>query len=105
MRAAPATYPGWINERYLALPASIPERVLALARNLTATAATPYDRALAIEAYLRRFPYTLQVPPPPPQRDAVDYFLFDLKKGIAIITPRPWWCSAVRRMYRLCPGT
>jgi hypothetical protein len=89
LRAAPVTYPGWISQRYLDLPASIPERVLALARNLTATAATPYDRALEIEAYLRRFPYTLEVPPPPPQRDAVDYFLFDLRKIIAI-TLRPW---------------
>jgi transglutaminase-like putative cysteine protease len=81
LRGAPATYPAGIRKRYLELPASIPERVLALARNLTATAATPYDRALAIEAYLRRFPYFLEAPPPPPRRDAVDYFIFDLRKG------------------------
>ena len=56
--------------------------MLALARDLTATAATPYDRAQAIEAYLRRsYPYTLEVGAPPAGRDVVDYFLFELKTG------------------------
>lgn len=81
LRKASTVYPAWIRQRYLALPDSVPERVLALARNLTSTAPTPYDRARAIEAYLRQFPYTLEVPAPPLGRDPVDYFLFDLKKG------------------------
>ncbi|MGE5251854.1 MAG: transglutaminase-like domain-containing protein [Bacteroidota bacterium] len=81
LREAASAYPAWIAQRYLALPDSIPERVLALARNLTASAPTPYDRARAIEGYLRRFPYTLDVPAPPGPRDAADFFLFDLKRG------------------------
>ncbi len=81
LRKASTTYPAWIRRRYLTLPDSVPERVLALARNLTSTAATPYDRARAIETYLRQFPYTLDVPAPPPGGDPADYFLFDLKKG------------------------
>ena len=48
---------------------------------MTAVEPTPYDRARAIEQYLRTFPYTLQLPPPPLDRDVVDYFLFDLQKG------------------------
>jgi hypothetical protein len=59
----------------------VPERVLALARDLTATEPTPYNRARAIEAYLRLFPYTLDVSLPPSGRDVVDYFLFDLQTG------------------------
>jgi hypothetical protein len=55
--------------------------VLALARDLTATQPTAYDRAKAIEAYLRTFPYDLNVPTPPPGRDVADYFLFDLQRG------------------------
>ncbi|MBE9506813.1 MAG: transglutaminase domain-containing protein, partial [Chloroflexi bacterium] len=74
-------YPEWTRNRYLYLPDWVPDRVLALARDLTATEPTPYDRALAIEAYLRTFPYTLDVPLPPPDRDVVDYFLFDLQQG------------------------
>ena len=67
--------------RYLGLPKVTPERVLALARDLTKNAATPYDRALAIETYLRKFPYTLDVEPPPSNRDVVDYFLFTSQMG------------------------
>ena len=81
LRAAPAVYPAWLAQRYLPLPDTVPERVRALARDLTANSATPYDRALAIEIYLRTYPYSLAVPAPPPDRDAADYFLFDLKKG------------------------
>lgn len=81
LEAAPAVYPAWIGQRYLALPDTVPERVRSLARDLTANAATPYDRALAIETYLRKFPYSLKVPAPPLNQDAADYFLFDLKKG------------------------
>jgi transglutaminase-like putative cysteine protease len=81
LRQAGLNYPGWISDHYLQLPESVPRRVLDLARDLTATEPTPYDRALAIESYLRRFPYTLDLPEPPERRDIVDYFLFDLEKG------------------------
>ena len=81
LRAAGEDYPAWVAERYLALPETVPDRVLALARDLTAMEPTPYDRALAIERYLRRFPYTLDLPSPPADRDLADYFLFDLQRG------------------------
>lgn len=78
---ASTNYPETIRFRYLQLPESVPVRVLTLARDLTATTANPYDRAKAIETYLRRFPYTLDLPAPPPNRDIVDYFLFDIQRG------------------------
>ena len=81
LQAAPVTYPQWVSRQYLQLPDSVPERVRALARDITARGRTPYDRAVAIEAYLRQIPYSLDVPAPPSGRDATDYFLFDLKKG------------------------
>ena len=81
LRATGGDYPEWIQTRYLPLPETVPDRVLSLARNLTATAPTRYDRAIAIEKYLRRFEYTLDLPSPPSNRDVVDYFLFDLQKG------------------------
>ncbi len=74
-------YPIWIQNRYLGLPGSIPERVIALARDITATEPTPYDRAIAIESFLRRFPYTLDLPQPPFDRDITDYFLFSAQRG------------------------
>ncbi len=81
LQATGTDYPDWVRESYLTLPGDVPARVLALARDLTATSATPYDRALAIESYLRRIPYNLDITGPPPGRDVVDYFLFDLKQG------------------------
>jgi transglutaminase-like putative cysteine protease len=79
--AAGTDYPDWMGPRYLRLPPHLPDRVLALARELTATAPTPYDRAKVIETYLRTFPYNLDLPTPPGHRDLVDYFLFDLQQG------------------------
>ncbi len=81
VRSTTSDYPEWVRKRYLALPDDVPARVLALARDLTATEPTAYDRARAIEKYLRTFPYTLDLPAPPMNRDVVDYFLFDLKTG------------------------
>jgi transglutaminase-like putative cysteine protease len=81
LRQAGTQYPAWIRGHDLQLPKSLPGRVRNLAIELTATESTPYDQARAIEAYLRTFPYTLQLPKPPVNVDLVDYFLFDLKKG------------------------
>jgi transglutaminase-like putative cysteine protease len=81
LRAAGQRYPDWLRERYLSLPSSVPDRVRALAIELTASEPTPYDRAKAIERYLRTFPYSLDVPHPPSSREVADYFLFDLQQG------------------------
>lgn len=81
LRNAGENYPPSIRARYLTLPDDVPPRVHALARDLTATSASPFDRARAIEIYLRKFPYTLDLYAPPQNRDVVDYFLFDLQRG------------------------
>ena len=81
LQAVGTEYPELILERYLQLPETTPERVRILARDLTATQPTPYDRAVAIESYLREYPYTLDVPAPTRQNDIADYFLFELKEG------------------------
>lgn len=81
IRSAGTNYPVSIRDRYLQLPDALPQRVSNLALDLTATLLTPYDREIAIQSYLHTFPYTLDVPVPPSNRDAVDFFLFDLKKG------------------------
>lgn len=81
LREAGQNYPDWIRDRYIPLPASVPGRVLTLARELTAVSPTPYDRAVAIEGYLRTFPYNLDVPSIPSDEDLADYFLFSLREG------------------------
>lgn len=68
--------------RYLSYPASVlPERVKDLALSITKDKKSLYDKVKAVEEYLRQYPYSLDVPATPSDRDFVDYFLFDLKKG------------------------
>jgi transglutaminase-like putative cysteine protease len=80
LRASSTVYPAEVRQHYLDLPDTISERVIELADELTAGIETPYDRARAIESYLRTFPYELAVPPPN-GHEIADYFLFDLKTG------------------------
>ena len=82
LRAALADYPDIIRARYLKLPRDLPGRVERLAMQITNGITNPYDKAKAIETYLRtNYPYDLEVPAPPANQDVADYFLFDLKKG------------------------
>lgn len=81
LREASHEYPEWIKTRYLALPESISPQVRDLALEITASEPTQFDRAVAIERYLRGFDYTLDIPQPPHGREISDYFLFDLKRG------------------------
>jgi transglutaminase-like putative cysteine protease len=82
LRAAGTDYPRQIVEHYLQLPPDLPPELAAYAAEVTASAPpTPYDRPVAIEAALRRLPYTLDVPAPPAGREVTSWFLFDLKRG------------------------
>lgn len=81
LRAAGQSYPAWIEQNYLQLPESLPDTVRLTAGETVGTAQTPYDKATAIEAYLRSFPIDYDVPDTPPGRDTVDYFLHDAKRG------------------------
>jgi transglutaminase-like putative cysteine protease len=81
LQASNSAYPDWVEERYLALPEKLSDRVLGLVLELTGGMEKPYEKALAIETYLRTIPYSLDIPAPDPFVDVVDYFLFDLKKG------------------------
>jgi transglutaminase-like putative cysteine protease len=81
--SAPVTamLPPEIADRYLALPESVPQRVLELASQVAGDAPSRFDQALAIERYLRAYAYTLELPDPPARRDLVDYFLFEEQQG------------------------
>jgi transglutaminase-like putative cysteine protease len=80
LRSASTTYPSDIRATYLQLPALDP-RIPALAQQITAHSATPYDKASAIEAYLRtHYGYTLDLTGTPPA-DPLAYFLFTRRAG------------------------
>jgi len=59
----------------------MPPRVLDLAQVIAGSDTRTYDRALALESYLRGLPYSYQVQPLPGGGDAVEQFLFDMRQG------------------------
>ena len=81
LRAAGDDYPAWVEDRYLAVPRDLPARVARKTLEVTGSAGNAYDRAAAVERYLRTFPNDFDVPAAPPGRDSVDYFLFDVQRG------------------------
>jgi transglutaminase-like putative cysteine protease len=94
---AGTAYPGWILDRYLQLPSTMPSRVIDLAQELTKNAETAYEKAIAICSYLRRLEYTLDMKAPPEGTDGVDYFLFEVRKGYC-----QYFASAMTVLLRAC---
>ncbi|MCH8308936.1 MAG: DUF4129 domain-containing protein [Chloroflexi bacterium] len=83
LRDTNTDYNRFITDHYLQLPSTLPQRVRDLAETLTANAATPFDKAVAVQDYLRgpEFVYSQDIDAPPRNADGVDYFLFDSKIG------------------------
>ncbi len=80
LRQQPTDYPQGMAERYLQLP-QVDPRVRALAGEITAGADNNYDRAVALEHYLRtRYGYTLQLLDEP-EEDPLAHFLFERREG------------------------
>jgi transglutaminase-like putative cysteine protease len=80
LRRASSDYPDDIRLLYLRLPRE-DSRVTALAQQVTSSANNNYDRALAIQDYLREtFTYTLD-PPAIEPGDPIGSFLFKAKQG------------------------
>lgn len=83
LRKAPAELPNRLLQDYLQLPKDLPVRVKQLAQEITGDAPTPYDKAKAIEQYLRKeYPYTNKPDDSKGQSDDfVDRFLFEVREG------------------------
>jgi protein-glutamine gamma-glutamyltransferase len=80
LRQAAGAYPKGLELTYLQLP-QLDARIPALAAQITNSASSNYDKAVAIESYLRtRFTYTLQLSAATP-RDPLAEFLFVRKRG------------------------
>ncbi len=80
LRAAGRNYPAPVTAGYLRLPALDP-RVSKLASQITNATANDFDKAAALENYLKtRFGYTLELPQSTP-KDPIANFLFERKQG------------------------
>jgi transglutaminase-like putative cysteine protease len=82
LRSDTTGYSEWITANYLQLPNTLPERIRAKAQAITAGFSNPYDKAVALEKYLRAYiRYDDQVSAPPPDMEAVEYVLFERPAG------------------------
>ncbi len=82
LRRASTQYPDWVVERYLQVPPQVPDRVRDLAANITRGSETPFDKATALERWLREnIAYDEALPEPPPDTEASDYLLFHARRG------------------------
>ena len=80
LRMAGRSYPAPLAAMYLRLPALDP-RVSRLAAQITSSAGNEFDKAAAVENYLKtRFGYTLELPPSA-VKDPIANFLFERKQG------------------------
>lgn len=81
LRDAGVDYPEWVKQRYLQLPGSTTERTRELAAGL-GSGKNAYDAAITIQNYLRdNIKYNENIAFPPPDRNVVDYLLFDSRQG------------------------
>lgn len=84
LRQAGTTYPDWVINPNASPGMSVSYRVPDLATSIVnnAGATNPYDKAKAIEAYLRTtIDYNERIPMPPDGADPVEWFLFDIREG------------------------
>ena len=80
LREAGEDYPPQLAQRYFRLPPT-DLRVRQLAERITSTRETEFDKAAALENYLRtNYQYTLDLPKTPPA-DPIANFLFERKQG------------------------
>jgi transglutaminase-like putative cysteine protease len=84
LASVPAGYPSSLSRQYVRLPADFPDSIRELSDELTSGLATPYEKVVAIDAYLSRIPYSDEIEAPPPGADGVEYFLFTEKSGFCV---------------------
>ena len=95
LRSASQDYPPGISDRFLQIPHSLPDRVSSLASGIVSGASNPYDKAVAIETYLRTLTYSGSPMSLPNDADAVDYFLFESRESYS-----DYFASAMAMMLR-----
>ena len=96
LRLAGGDYPTWALDKYTQLPTDFPQSIRDRAREVATGAPTHYDKAKAIEQYLKNnFEYNLKIDPPPYNADGVEHFLFTQKEGYS-----EYFASAMTVMLR-----
>jgi len=81
LQGAGSEYPEEIRRTYLQLPADLDQRIGALARSATARMTASYDKASALESFLKsNYSYTLELTGNP-GKEPLAHFLFETRAG------------------------
>lgn len=97
LRNASASYPDWVTRLYLQGASEVSSETRNLASQIVAGIDNPYDKAKAIEQWLRRnIEYDESISAPPFDKDPVDWFLFDIQRGYC-----NYYATAMVMMLRL----
>ena len=99
LRTASPLIPDWVKDLDMQLPNTVTDRTRALANQIItqAHAQTNYDKAKAIETWLRNnIKYNETLPNPPQSGDLVDWVLFTQKEGYCT-----YYASAMIVMLRM----
>lgn len=71
------------DEKYLQLPDSISSRIYNLADDITEEKTSPFQKALAIQEYLKKnYEYNADYERSPEDHEPIDWFLFEEKQGV-----------------------
>ncbi len=98
LRQTGTQYPSWVTNKYLQVPPEITQRTRELAQQIVraANAQTAYDKAKAIETWLRQnIAYSESLGNPPAGRDPVDWMLFERREAYCT-----YYASAMIMMLR-----
>lgn len=96
LRAASADYPEWITDYYLQVPDTITAETIQLAEEITAPHGNAYDKAWAIQSWLRdNIAYNDQIDAPPETIEPVHYTLFVSREAYCT-----YYASAMTLMLR-----
>lgn len=85
LEEAGTDYPEWVKKEYLQLPKSFSPQIKNLATEITATATTPFEKAIFITRYLREnVKYAATIPEVPRGKDPLEWVLFEYKQAYCV---------------------
>lgn len=97
LTAASDAYPVEITNRYLQVPDEYSTRVEQLALDITEGEDSAYDKASAIESWLREnLEYSEQISLPPEDVDFIEHFIFESEQGYCT-----YYATAMAQMLRM----
>ena len=96
LQQASTNYPEWVTETYLQLSDALTPETLALAAQVTSGFDNPYDKATAVQNYLREnISYNDQIEAPPTNVEPIHYTLFESQEAYCT-----YYASAMAMMLR-----